>query len=110
MLRDLDTSKFKAVYIVTGYTDLRNGIDEATLISEMASMVSPGSSSISIISILLMRIRFSCSVADEQTGSKDFCGKAMDFCCCTNDSRMAASSGRGMRLKSSICHLSSTSG
>ena len=27
MLRDLDTSKFKAVYIVTGYTDLRNGID-----------------------------------------------------------------------------------
>ena len=93
MLRDLDTSKFKAVYIVTGYTDLRNGID-----------------GLSIISILLMRIRFSCSVADEQTGSKDFCGKAMDFCCCTNDSRMAASSGRGMRLKSSICHLSSTSG
>ena len=31
MLRDLDTSKFKAVYIVTGYTDLRNG-----MISEMA--------------------------------------------------------------------------
>ena len=29
MLRDLDTSKFKAVYIVTGYTDLRNGIDDA---------------------------------------------------------------------------------
>ena len=27
MLRDLDTSKFKAVYIVTGYTDLRLGID-----------------------------------------------------------------------------------
>ena len=27
MLRDLETSKFKAVYIITGYTDLRNGID-----------------------------------------------------------------------------------
>lgn len=27
MLRDLDSGKFKAVYIVCGYTDLRSGID-----------------------------------------------------------------------------------
>ena len=27
MLRDLDAGKFKAVYIVCGYTDLRSGID-----------------------------------------------------------------------------------
>ncbi len=27
MLKDLDTTKYKAVYLVTGYTDLRMGVD-----------------------------------------------------------------------------------
>lgn len=37
MLKDLDISKFKAVYIVCGYTDLRRGIDglAATIENEL---------------------------------------------------------------------------
>lgn len=83
-----DAVCFKNVYIVTGYTDLRFGIDSlAALIKQ-----SQGRNH-------LFRTRCICSVADERIASKDWFGNLTVICFYTKDWNKETSNGHDLNQK-----------
>lgn len=94
-----DAVCFKNVYIVTGYTDLRFGIDSlAALIKSKLGRSH------------LFRILYTCSVAGERIESKDWFGNPMDICFYTKGWNKGTFSGRDPNQKFEISPSNSFGG
>ena len=69
-----DGKGFKKIYLATGYTDLRRGIEGLAAIVRFQFDLDPYDRNILFF-----------SAADVVTASKRFCGKGMDFFSCISD-------------------------
>ena len=85
MLKEI--ASVSQVYLVTGYTDLRLGIDGLAAIVQGK------------LELAHTAEHCFCSAEDGKTASNRYYGKETDSFCCTNDLTTAVSDGRETSLK-----------
>lgn len=91
-----DAYGFKKIYLATGFTDLRRGMEGLAAIIRFQFNL-----------ILMIKILYFFFVADAPTASKDFSGKEMDFYFCISAWIMGHSAGRVHRPPHWKSHQSS---
>lgn len=76
------------VFLATGFTDLRRGIDGLASIVQQQFELAPFTNTLCFF-----------SVADVGTGSRRCTGKATDLCCFTSGLSLVLSNGHGLKQK-----------